>query len=159
MANTKGGNFIIYSTYLPPNNEHSYRLQELIDRLILLRRKYNNLTLVLFGDLNMSREEVKDKLSTEIEPLGFKIWYKNNKNEYTREQSVKGIIKKSYLDYMITFGIDNINFQILNKLVITDHKALSIEFLDDRKRKLDRVKELIEPYNIANHKIEEITNR
>ena len=44
---------------------------------------------------------------------------------------------------MITFGIDNINFQILNKLVITDHKALSIEFLDDRKRKLDRVKELI----------------
>ena len=47
MANTKGGNFIIYSTYLPPNNEHSYRLQELIDRLILLRRKYNNLTLVL----------------------------------------------------------------------------------------------------------------
>ena len=72
----------------------------------------------------MSREEVKDKLSTEIEPLGFKIWYKNNKNEYTREQSVKGIIKKSYLDYMITFGIDNINFQILNKLVITDHRNL-----------------------------------
>ena len=33
------------------------------------------------------------------------------------------------LIYMITFGIDNINFQILNKLVITDHKALSIEFL------------------------------
>ena len=52
----------------------------------------------------MSREEVKDKLSTEIEPLGFKIWYKNNKNEYTREQSVKGIMKKSYLDYMITIN-------------------------------------------------------
>ena len=68
-------------------------------------------------------------------------------------------MKKLYLDYMISFGIDNCNFQILNKLVITDHKALSIEFLDDRKRKLDRVKELIEPYNIANHKIEEITNR
>ena len=27
----------------------------------------------------MSREEVKDKLSTEIEPLGFKIWYKKIK--------------------------------------------------------------------------------
>ena len=41
---------------------------------------------------------------------------------------MKGIMKKSYLDYMITFGIDNCNFKILDKLVITDHKALSIEF-------------------------------
>ena len=24
MANTKGGNFIIFSTYLPPNEEHSH---------------------------------------------------------------------------------------------------------------------------------------
>ena len=32
--------------------------------------------------------------------------YKNNKEEYTREQSVKGIIKKSYLNYMINFRID-----------------------------------------------------
>ena len=61
-------------------------------------------------------------------------------------------MKKSYLDYLITFGIDNCNFQILHKLVITEHKVLSIEFLDDRKRKLDRVKELIEPYTIATHK-------
>ena len=33
MVNTKWGNFIIYSSYLPPNNEHTYRLQELIHRL------------------------------------------------------------------------------------------------------------------------------
>ena len=56
MVNTKGGNFIIYSTnYLQIMNI-------LIDRLKLLRKKYNNVTLVLFGDLNMSWEEVKDKL-------------------------------------------------------------------------------------------------
>ena len=42
MVNTKGGNFMIYSNYIPPNNEHTYRFQELIDRLKLLRRKYNN---------------------------------------------------------------------------------------------------------------------
>ena len=76
----------------------------------------------------MNLEEVKDKLSIEIEPLGFKVWYKNNKEEYTRVQNVKGIMKKSY--YIITFGIDNCNFQILYKLVKTDHKALSIEFLN-----------------------------
>ena len=77
----------------------------------------------------MSREEVKDKLSIEIELLGFKVWYKNNKEEYTREQSVKGIMKRSYLDYMIIFGIDNCNFQILYKLEFTDHKALSCKKL------------------------------
>ena len=67
MANTKGRNFIIYSTYLPPNEEYNSRLQELIQRLKLLRYKYNNLTLILFGDLNMNREVIKNKLSKEIE--------------------------------------------------------------------------------------------
>ena len=57
------------------------------------------------------------------------------------------------------FWVNNCNFQILDKIVITYHIALNIEFLDDRKRKLDRVKELIEPYTIATHRIEEITNR
>ena len=60
---------------------------------------------------------------------------------------------------MITFGSHNCNFQILHKLVITDHKALTIEFLDDRKRKFERVKEIIEPYNISNNKIDDISNR
>ncbi len=60
---------------------------------------------------------------------------------------------------MITFGIDNCNFQILHKLVITEHKTLSIEFLDNRKRKLDRIKELMESYSITTHRIEEITYR
>ena len=93
MANIKGGHFIIYSTYLPPNEEHSYRLDELIQRLKLFRYKYNNLTLILFGDLNMNREVIENKLSKEIDILGFKIWYNRNENEYTREQEVMLKIK------------------------------------------------------------------
>ena len=54
------------------------------------------------------------------------MWY--NKNEYTREQEVNGKNKKSYLDYIITYCIDNLSFTVLNELVITDHKALRIEF-------------------------------
>ena len=106
----------------------------------------------------MSREEVKNKLSIEIEPLGFKVWNKKNKEEDTRKQSVKEIMKKSYLDFIITFGIDNYNFQILDKLVISDHKALSIEFLDDRKKKSNRIKELIEPYTIDANRLVELFN-
>ena len=59
----------------------------------------------------MSREEVKNKLSIEIEPLGFKVWNKKNKEEDTRKQSVKEIMKKSYLDYMITFELIIIIFK------------------------------------------------
>ena len=62
MANTKGGNFILFCTYLPPNEEHNYRLQGLIQKLKILRYKYNNLTLVLFGDLNMNRDVIENKL-------------------------------------------------------------------------------------------------
>ena len=75
------------------------------------------------------------------------------------EQEVNGKNKKSNLDYMITYGIDNLYFNILNKLVITDHRALSIEFFDDKVRKLDRIKDIIESYNIANNKIDDISNK
>ena len=84
LRNTKRGNFILYCTYLPPNEEHNYRLQKLMQKLQLLRYKYNNLTLVLFGDLNMNRDVIENKLSKEIEILVFKIWNSRNKNEYTR---------------------------------------------------------------------------
>ena len=88
----------------------------------------------------MNRDVIENKLSKEIEILGYKIWYSRNKNEYTREQEVNGKIKKSYLDYMITYGIDNLCFIILDKLVITDHRGLSIEFLDDKKKNLIELK-------------------
>ena len=45
MKIKKDENFIIYYTYLPPNEEHNYRIQQLIQRLKLLRYKYNNLIL------------------------------------------------------------------------------------------------------------------
>jgi len=38
---------------------------------------------------------------------------------------------------MIKYRIDNLYHIILNKLVITDHRVLSIEFFDDKKRKLN----------------------
>ena len=33
-----------------------------------------------------------------------------------------------------------------------------MNYFDDKKRKLDRVKGIIEPYNIANNKIDDINN-
>ena len=40
-----------------------------------------------------------------------------------------------------------------------DHKALSYDFIEDNTFKLDRIKEIIEPYAIAQIKIDGISNK
>ena len=59
---------------------------------------------------------------------------------------------------MITYGIDNLNFDIKDNLVYTDHKCLELIFLEDENRKLNRIKEMIEPYIRAYKKSDDIKN-
>ena len=50
---------------------------------------------------------------------------------------------------MITYGIDNNNFNVINKLVNTDHKCLELSFNATENRKLNIIKEIVEPYTKA----------
>ena len=63
------------------------------------------------------------------------------------------------MDYFITYDINNGYFNIMDKLVLSDHKALSYEFIEDNTFKLDRIKEIIEPYAIAQIKVDDISNK
>ena len=92
MANTNNGNLIIYCTYILPGNEHDNRLNELIEKLLLLKRNYHSLSLILFGDLNIKRENIKSSLADKIEPYGFKVWFNNDNNIYTHEQKINNKI-------------------------------------------------------------------
>ena len=122
---------------------------------MLLKKRYNNLRLVSFGDLNINIEDIDNKVKNKIKPFGFKIWFK--RKEYTRIEKQK---KKSYLDYFITYGLDNIYCNIINKLILSDHKAsLSLEFYKDKNIKLERMKEIIEPFSTAQNKIDEINEK
>ena len=47
----------------------------------------------------------------------------------------------------------------MDKLVLTDHKAISFEFFEDNNFKLDKIKEIIEPYAIAQIKTDDISNK
>ena len=51
--------------------------------------------------------------------------------------------KKSYFDYFITYDINNGYFNIMDKLILSYHKALSYKFKEDNTFKLDRIKELL----------------
>ena len=70
MANTINGNLIIYCVYIPPGNEHDKRLSELIDKLLILKRNYQSLTLILYGDLKIKRENIKETIGNKKEPYG-----------------------------------------------------------------------------------------
>jgi len=129
MVNTDKGNLIIYCVYIPPGEEHKKRVNELIEKLMLLKRNYNSLSLILFGDLNIKREKIEEKLENKISQYGFKIWYKKEKDEYTHEQKSGNKIFKSYLDYMITYGIEDIDFDVIDNLVYSDHKCLELSFI------------------------------
>ena len=158
-VNTEKGNLIIYCVYIPPGEKHDIRVKEFIERLLLLKSKYNSLSLILFGDLNIERKNIKRELIDKIELYGFHVWYNNDKNVFTHDQKLGDKKIESYLDYMITYGIDNINFNVGDKLVNTDHKCLELSFIETNNRKLNRIKEIVEPYTRVYTKSEEITNK
>ena len=159
MVNTTEGKLILYCTYLPPGEEHNMRIKELIDKLLLLKKRYKSLSLILFGDLNIDRKNIKEKLCNKIEQYGFNVIYKSEENIYTHEQKINNKISKSYLDYMITYGIEFGNFEVREKLVNTDHNAIEYAFLEDENRKLCRIKETIEPFIRVSKKNEEIKDK
>ena len=68
MANSNNGHIIIYCVYIPPGEEHNKRVNELIEKLLLLKRNYKSLSLILYGDLNIKRKDIKYKMVDKIEP-------------------------------------------------------------------------------------------
>ena len=73
MVNTNEGKLIIYCVYAPPGDEHNVRIKELIDKLIILKRTYKSLSLILSSDLNIDRKDIKEKLCNKIEQYGFDV--------------------------------------------------------------------------------------
>ena len=66
-VNTEKGNLIIYCVYIPPGEKHDIRVKEFIERLLLLKSKYNSLSLIIFGDLNIERKNIKRELIDKID--------------------------------------------------------------------------------------------
>ena len=58
---------------------------------------------------------------------------------------------------MITYGINKLNFTLIEKKDIIDLRALRLEF--DNKKKLCLVKEIIKLYIIDIYKLDDIYNR
>lgn len=73
------------------NKIHDLLIKEFINRIKELNNRYKNLNMVIFGDLNIYK---------------YKIWKSDYKEEFTRYEIVNGLTKASYIDYIITGGIN-----------------------------------------------------
>ena len=82
---------------------------------------YETINIILFGDLNIKRDEVEKKLGNKLKYYNLNVLY-SKEEEFTRKETVKNILKTSYLDYFIT-NING-NLFISNSPCITDHRIL-----------------------------------
>jgi hypothetical protein len=57
-VDTDRGNIILYCAYMAPDELKDVRLDGLVTRLEVIKNKYNDLSLVLFADFNLKREEL-----------------------------------------------------------------------------------------------------
>ena len=118
--------------------------------LIKLKEKYGeNLKLIMFGDLNITREKIHKKIEDKVSKYGFEILYKLNKEEFTREANRKGKNVRSYLDYFIIHGIKDYFFNIIDTEWQSDHKGLEFNFKQERENKFKTIKQVIQPYQIG----------
>ena len=157
LVNTLKGMLILWVTYLPPGENHENLIQNLIEKITRIKSIYNTINIILFGDLNIKREDIEKKLGNKLKYYNLDVLYSKEEEECTRKEIVKNILKTSYLDYFISNT--NGNLFISNSPCITDHRILLFEINNNANFKIERIKDILEPYEIAKINKDNITKK
>ena len=112
---------ILWVTYLPPGEYHENLIQNLIEKITRIKAIYKTINIILFGDLNIKRDEIEKKLWNKLKYYNLNVLY-SKEEEFTRKETVQNILKTSYLDYFIS-NING-NLFISNSPGITDHRII-----------------------------------
>ena len=148
---------ILWVTYLPPGENHPYLIQNLIEKITRIKAIYETINIILFGDLNIKRDEIEKKLGNKLKYYNLDVLYSKEEEEFTRKETVKNILKTSYLDYFISNINDNLF--ISNSPCITDHRILLFEINNNNNFKIERMIDTLEPYEIAKINKDKITKK
>jgi hypothetical protein len=81
-------------------------------KILNLDDRYENTPIVVFGDLNYTRNEVEDSFRS-VTDRKFKMVAKRDQAIYTREQATFLGVQRSYLDYFIVKNLSNYTLDIL----------------------------------------------
>ena len=157
LVNTLKGMLILWVTYLPPGENHEYLTQNLIEKITRIKSVYKTINIILYGDLNIKRNEIEKRLGNKLKYYNLNVLYSKEKEECTRKETVKNNIITSYLDYFIS-NING-NLFISNSPCITDHRILLFEINNNVNFKIERIKDILEPYEIAKINKDNITRK
>ena len=104
---------------------------ELVIRLRTICYKYNDLSLVLYGDLNMDRDQFKNKVEMPLAEMGYLSHYNKGCSAYTRYEVRLGAPVTSYIDFMITYGEKIKEFSVSKPIGRSDHLTLAVSVQKD----------------------------
>ena len=65
----------LWVTYLPPGEDNENLIQNLIEKITRIKSIYNTINIILFGDLNIKREDIEKKLGNKLKYYNLDIIY------------------------------------------------------------------------------------
>ena len=128
----KDKELILYVTYIPPGIDHEVTLDDFLNKMQACQRRYEGARTVVFGDLNIDRDEFNAKVIKLMGNKNILYHYNKNKSVHTRIQKNKNKTQSSYLDYMISFNLSKPEFQIKKMFAKTDHLLLELKIQKDQ---------------------------
>ncbi len=119
---------IIIVIYNSPNKYNIIRNRNLPNIIRLIIEKYKNPSFVLYGDLNIDRIKFKSIIEENLKCFkGVNFVYKNGTYEITRSRvDSSNNISFSYLDYIITYNMKTLYFDLEKPPGFSDHICLHL---------------------------------
>lgn len=127
LNNTDNQKTIIINTYISPGPDHDSRFSNLLYKLNFVLTRYKDSKLILFGDLNINRKRLVNKLKElQGENKELKAIFDLDEKVFTRYRETVNGIQESYLDYFIINNIKEYTFSINEPIFTSDHKVLKL---------------------------------
>ena len=145
---------MVFNYYLRPDDKKYIRIGDIKNKLRDIISKSNNAKIVVYGDLNISKEDIMKEIGYEMKELEGKVIYSDLENSFTRIRKVCEEVQMSYIDYFINFGIKE-KFFTVQKIGRSDHLAISMKIdTDTIDKTICRKKELFYNYKKLNEEYE-----
>ncbi len=152
---------ILIAAYSPPKNFNLLRNRNIPNIIKYIIEKYNNVSFILYGDLNIKRKEFKSIIEDKLSNIkNIKFHYKKGTFEVTRcRADSANNINYNYIDYMISYNIEVINFNLIKPPGISDHVALQLIVGNEEFKEVSLNKQIFFSFRRCNDDKEEITNK
>ena len=147
VTNLDKQRLILYNVYVAPGTDHRARLDGAKLRLRAIFARYKDAKVVIFGDFNLKRTEMKKLFLADFKGDGVKCHMDESINSFTRCRNVLDSVQYNYLDYFVTAGIGSCKFEICKPIAKSDHMSLKLEVPNSELGSLIVKKELRYDFN------------